>query len=203
MMRRITVVGVAVPGLLLAGFGLVHPSFLAPSTATAWWQLHVLLIPIFPLLAVALWVLLRGERGVLAWVARIAAYGYATFYTALDVLAGIGAGIVTEVEQGGSQAALDLLALGDQLGAIGAWCFLLAGALTGVVLIRRAGAWAVPGTLVLVGAGIVFLGSHIYYPVGVFAMVAVAVGCALLAAARRPVNRVESVSREPVAQPTS
>ena len=36
------------------------------------------------LLGVALVFLLRGEQGPLPWVARIAAYFYAAFYTGLD-----------------------------------------------------------------------------------------------------------------------
>lgn len=193
-------VGVALPGLVLAGFGLTHPLFLTPETAPAWWQLHVPLIPLFPLLAVVLWVLLRGERGVLAWGARIAAYGYATFYTGLDVLAGIGAGLVTDV-QGGGPAVPALFTLGDQLGAIGVWCFLVGSALTGVVLIRRDGVRAVPGTVVPVAAGYPFLLFHIFSPNGVLAQLGIAVGAALLAAARRPVEQVAVV--QPVPVPTA
>lgn len=199
MTRWVRVVGVAVPGLVLAGFGLMHPAFLAPSTAAAWWQLHVWLIPLFPLLAVALGVLLRGERGVLAWGARIAAYGYATFYTCLDVLAGIGAGLVVDVQQRSSQAVNRLFDVADQLGAAGVWCFLAASVLAGIVLVRRDGVRAVPGALVLVGAGIPFLHGHIFYPEGVLAMVGIAVGCALLAGARRS----EPAYREPAPQPVA
>lgn len=183
MRRWALVAGVAVPGLTLAVIGLFHPTTLAPSTATTWWQLHVLLLPLFPLLAVALWVLLRGEGGVLAWLARIAAYGFATFYTGLDTLAGIAAGIAVETEQGGSQTALDLIALGNDLAVIGVTCFLAACVLTGVVLVRRDGMRALPGAAVLVVSAVPFLPGHIYWPMGGLAMVGVAVGCALLAAA--------------------
>lgn len=64
MRRAAFVVAVALPGLVLAVLGLFHPSALAPSTATFWWQFHVVALPLFPLLAVGLWVLLRGENGV-------------------------------------------------------------------------------------------------------------------------------------------
>lgn len=197
MNRWVTIVGVALPGVLLAGLGLLHPTGLAPSTAVSWWQLHVVLIPVFPLLAVALWVLLRGERGPLPWGARIAAYGYACFYTALDVLAGIGAGLVTEVVQGGSASALRLLEVGGQLGLVGGYLFIAAGVLTGAALIRRDGVRAVPGTLLVVGAGYLFLRHHIFSPYGVLAMVLVGVGCALLAAAARPVPAAAAVPSEP------
>ena len=184
MKRWMTIVGVALPGVALAGFGLLHPLFLDPTTARAWWTLHIWLIPVFPLISVAVWVLLRGERGPLAWAARVAAYGFATFYTALDVLAGIGAGLVTEVQQGGSPAAGQLFVIGDRLGATGVYCLMACAVLTGVVLIRRDGVRAVPGTVLLAGACYPFLQGHIFRPVGVLAMLAIAAGCALLAAAR-------------------
>lgn len=177
------VAAVASPGLILAVVGLFHPRSLAPSTATGWWQLHVVLLPLFPLLAVALWVLLRGERGVFAWLARVAAFGYATFYTGLDALAGIAAGYATQTLQRGGQVVLDLQALGNQLGAVGVSAFLVAAVFTAVVLVRRDGARAAPGALVLVAAAFPFLHGHIYWPTGGLAMVGVGVGCGLLAAA--------------------
>lgn len=176
------VAAVAAPGLLLAVLGLFHPRALAPSTATGWWQLHVVLLPLFPLLAVALWVLLRGENGPLAWLARTAAYVYAVFYTALDVLAGIAAGYLVEQAQGGSQESLDLRALGNDLGMIGSVAFLVAAALTAAVLVRRDGRRALPGGVLLVVAAVPFLHGHIYWPTGGLAVVGVGLGCGLLAA---------------------
>lgn len=199
MTRWMTVVGVALPGLALAGFGwLVHPSFLDPSTARAWWTLHVLLVPVFPLIAVAIWVLLRGERGAAAWGARVAAYGFATFYTGLDVLAGIGAGLVTDVGQGGGPAVGRLFEVGDQLGAVGVLCLLVAAVLGGVVLVRRDGVRALPGTVVLAASCYPFLEGHIFHPTGVIAMLGIATGCALLAAARRPGEAVVVDRSEPM-----
>src|SRR5215210_3783529 len=133
----VTIVGVAVPGLVLAGFGMLHPGYLDASTARAWWSLHVWLIPVFPLISAAVWVLLREERGPLAWLARVAAYAFATFYTGLDVLAGIGAGLVTDVQQGGGPAVGRLFEIGDRLGATGVLALLLSALLTGGLLIRR------------------------------------------------------------------
>ena len=136
---------------------MLHPGYLDASTARAWWTLHVWLIPVFPLISVAVWVLLREERGPLAWLARIAAYGFATFYTGLDVLAGIGAGLVTDVQQGGSPAVGRLFEIGDRLGATGVLALLLSALLTGGLLIRRHGLRAAPGTLLLVGSCYPFL----------------------------------------------
>jgi hypothetical protein len=185
--RRVGLVAaVALPGVLLAVLGLFHPRALAPSTATVWWQLHVVLLPLFPLLAVALWVLLRGERGPVAWLARIAAYGYAAFYTALDVLAGVGAGYLTDRLQGGSQEANDLRALGNDLGMVGSWSLLVAAVLVGAVLVRRDGRAALPGAVILLGGAATFLHGHIYWPVGGLAMLGVAGGCAALAWVAHP-----------------
>lgn len=179
-----TAAAVASPGLLLAVLGLFHPHALTPGTATVWWQLHVVLLPVFPLLAVALWVLLRGVGGPLALLARIAAYGYAALYTGLDALAGIAAGVVTERLQRGSQVALDLRALGNDLGVAGAWALLAAVALTAAVLVARDGRRALPGAVLLVAGAVPLGNSHIYWPTGGLGLVAFAAGCALLALVR-------------------
>ena len=182
-MRILIIAGAAVPGLLLAAIGFwVHPAGLGPGTARAWWQLHIWLIPVFPLISVVLWTLLRGDRHPLAWAARLAGYGFACFYTGLDVLAGIGAGAVYEV-QGDGPAVGRLFELGGLLGDTGVWCLLAAAVLTGAALARRVGPWAVPGAVVLAAACFPFRTGHIFHPVGVLAMLGVAAGCALLAAA--------------------
>ncbi|MEO9151453.1 MAG: hypothetical protein ABI243_03540 [Lapillicoccus sp.] len=184
MGRWTTVVVVAVPGVLLAGFGLLHPSDLTPVTAHTWWTLHVWLIPVFPLLGASVWLVLRGERGVFAQLARLGAYGFATFYTALDVLAGIGAGLAMEEEGAGSPVVGRLFEIGDRLGAVGVWCLLAAALLGGLALVRRHGWRALPGTLVLTASCYPFLRNHIFHPRGVLAVLGVTLGLALLAVAR-------------------
>lgn len=186
------VAAVAAPGLLLAAAGLFHPRALAPSTAQLWWQLHVVLLPLFPLLAVAVCVLLRGEHGPPAWAARVAAYVYAAFYTALDVLAGIAAGYLVDRAQSGSQEALDLRALGDDLGMVGSWAFLAAAVLTGVLVVRRHGRGALPGAVILVGGATIFLHGHVYWPTGGLAVLAIGVGCGALAAVAPPAAAAHS-----------
>lgn len=184
MTRRIVVAGVALPGLALAAIGyLVHPGFLDASTARAWWTVHVLLIPVFPLISVAVAVLLRGVRNPFAWLALVAAYGFATFYTALDVLSGIGAGLA--VEAGYGELVGRLFAVGDALGRAGVWMLLAAALLTGAALARRDGVRVLPGVVVLAGSCFPFMTGHIFHPTGVYAMVGVGVGTALIAAARR------------------
>ena len=75
--------------------GLFHPMHLTYATSQTWWLLHVPGLFVFPLVGVALMVLFRGRRDVVAVVAVLAAFGYATAYTALDVVNGIAAGYVT------------------------------------------------------------------------------------------------------------
>jgi hypothetical protein len=191
MNRWTTVVVVALPGLTLAGFGLFHPVGLDTNTAAMWWRFHIPLIPVFPLLAAAVWVLLRGETGPVAWVARVAAYLYACLYTALDTISGISAGIVTQY--GGSQAMLDLFAVGDGLGHIGVWFLAGATVLAGALLVRRDGLLVVPGTVIALVAAYAFYRFHIFPPYGALAMLGYAVGFGLMAAARRPVPAAEPV----------
>ncbi len=180
MRRALLVAAAAAPGLVLCVLGLFHPAQLTPGTAAVWWQLHIVLLPVFPLLGVAFVLLLRGERGPLAWLARISAYVYAVFYTALDTLAGIGAGIAVAAEPAGSPVALGLIGVGNQLAAVGVTGFLVGSLATVAVLIRRDGVAAIPGAVLLVAAAVVFLRSHIYWPVGGLAMLAAGVGCGLL-----------------------
>lgn len=197
MSRWITVAGVAVPGLVLFGFGLIHPAGLVPATAMAWWQLHIPLIVLFPLLTVALFVVLRGVPGVLAWAARVGGYLFACLYTALDTISGISAGIVTETINGGSQAALDLFAVGDRLGQIGVWCLVAATVLAGSALAGRDGLRVIPGVAVLLVAAYGFFTFHIFAPYGALSMLGYAAGFALLAAARRPAVPA-GLQREPI-----
>lgn len=184
MTRWITIGAAAVPALLLAGLGLAHPHTLQTSTAAQWWQLHVVLLPVFPLLAVVLWWLLRGESGVVAWAARVAAYGYATFYTGLDALAGIAAGVAVESFGESSQTSVDLRELGNELGTVGAYAFVAAAVLTAVVLVLRDGRVALPGAVLLISGAVPFAVGHVYWPVGGVGLLAIAAGCGLLAFSR-------------------
>lgn len=191
------VVAVSVPGLVLAGAGVTHPMVLSPSTAHHWWTLHVVLLPVFPLLGVVLWGLLRGEHGTVAWVARVAAYVYAVYYTGLDTLAGIAAGVAVDTDPHGTAVAR-LLLIGNQLAVPGVWAYLIAAVLTGVVSVRRDGSSALPGALIIVAAAIPFMLAHIYWPVGVMAMVGTAIGAAALETARRsPRGRVAKAPETP------
>ncbi len=178
-------VGIVAGPLALAALGTTHPMHLDGGTAGWWFHLHLLLIPLFPLLGINLWWLLAGERGPLAWVGRVAAFVYLTFYGGLDLLAGVAAGLVRDrATQGGTGEFANvepwLFMTGNQLGDIGAYAFLLGAALTGGLLLARHGGRAAPGAALLLLAALLFTRSHIYFPVGVGAMLLLAVGCGWL-----------------------
>jgi hypothetical protein len=178
--------GYAAPGLLLAGAGLAHPLALSPASAPWWTTLHVVLLPVFPLLAVAQWLLLSAAPAALRRPGRLAAFGFAAFYGGLDAVAGIAAGTVVHAEHAVTPVTGAVFGIGDSLGYTGALGFLAANVLI-VAAVAREAAWrAVPGAVVLLAASVSFFDSHIFWPRGVLTMLGVAAGMFLLAAAREP-----------------
>ncbi|SMD26032.1 hypothetical protein [Kibdelosporangium aridum] len=175
---------IALPGLLLAGFGAVHPAPLDAANAHWWTTMHVLLLPVFPLLAVAQWVLLAPAHPAVRWTGRVAAFGFAVFYDGLDAVAGIAAGTVTMEQHSVTPITGAVFHIGDLLGYIGAGCFLMANLCITATIAQHVGWRALPGGLLLLAASVSFLDSHIFWPRGVFTMVAVAVGMFLLALAQ-------------------
>jgi hypothetical protein len=197
MSTRAKVAAVVATPLVLAAVGLVHPLSLKTDTAPMWARMHVLLLPVFPLLAlgfvVPLWRrpgrAVAGAAGaatvaatVVAW---LAAFTYACFYTGLDAVAGIAAGTAwRDAPPGVDQEKIvgPLYRMGDALGEFGVRAFLVAVVATCVALYPRAGPRVLPGGLVLLVAGWSFLDSHIFRPRGVLTMLAIAAGFALLTA---------------------
>lgn len=170
----------AVPALLLAGFGVLHPGGLDVATAPHWVALHIVLLPVFPLLGLAQWFLLTSAPPWLRWPGRVAAFGYAAFYGGLDAVAGIAAGTVVKAQHGATPVLGAVFEIGDLLGHLGAGCFLAANVLISAAFVLRAGWRAVPGSALLLVASVSFLDSHIFWPRGVFTMLGVAAGMALL-----------------------
>jgi hypothetical protein len=181
---------VALPALLIAALGLAHPVLLTPETAERWRLAHLALLPVFPLVAASVWFVLRGERGLAAWAARVLALAYAVLYGALDSIAGLGAPnqVIRTSERGDPRAPIeDLFEIGDQLGRLGVYALAAAAALTAVVLfLRSRSPIAVVGGVIVVVACYPFLLYHVFPPRGVLAMVAIGVGLALLEVGRRP-----------------
>jgi hypothetical protein len=192
------VLSAAVPGVLLAGFGLAHPAGLDAASAGWWAHLHVLLLPVFPLLAAAVWFQLSPAPRWLRWPGRLAAFGFAAFYGGLDAVAGIAAGTVVTAQHGVTPVVGAVFEIGDLLGHLGAVCFLVAAVALAVDVATRARLRALPGAAVLIVAALSFLDSHIFWPRGVFTMLGVAVGMALLAAVDVTSGPADDVTRSPV-----
>jgi hypothetical protein len=99
LFRRLVVIGTP---LVLGALEIFHPmpgeNFIADlHPHVGWWLiLHVLQLPLFGLMALAVATLLSQAqaRGVAAGVSRIALGGFAVFYIAFDSLAGVAAGLV-------------------------------------------------------------------------------------------------------------
>jgi hypothetical protein len=184
--RTLTISAIVAPSVVLAGLGFTHPHDLVSGNASWWMILHLILMPLFPLLGLSIWIVLRGEKCVLAWSARGFALLYVVFYGALDSIVGVGVGsIMVATGAASSQdvaAIAPLYSIGNKLGLLGAICFLVAGILAVGTLARRRPRWSlfVPGAAVLLLADVFFLRSHIYWPVGVFVVFGIGLGLALL-----------------------
>ena len=181
--RWLPTAAVAGPALLLSAIGLAHPTLLNAGTAAWWTTLHFVLLPLFPLLGASIWVLLRDDRTAVGWAGRIAAIAYVVFYTSLDTLSGIATGTVVQSgEAPDSDAVLALFAVGTALGRVGGYAFFVAVILVlGSALRRGARGWKLYAAApVLLAAGYLFTGSHIYWPKGGLTMIAFAIGFVLV-----------------------
>jgi uncharacterized membrane protein YGL010W len=189
MLRRLGLyAAVILPPLALAVIGTTHPHHLTNASAVYWRNLHVITLPIFPLLGFAPWLIMRFRHSpVLSWAAAILGFIFAVFYTGLDVLAGIGAGGLKV--DGMGMATTTVFGLGDDLGRIGAIALIAAVLLAGIVTILGVGGRAIPGAI-LVFAGSVFLWrNHIFFPFGVLGQLLLALGWAAMIAAIRSAPR--------------
>ena len=191
MSRRLAPVAlVALPALALAVAGLFHPHHLTYDTSWRWYTLHLPGLVVFPLVGASLAALVRGRSDSLAWAVRLAAYVYATFYTALDVISGVAAGFVTHRLGPGvprPEAVSQLFRIGTPLGEIGSWALIaatLALLVDRVISTRRSIVTLAGGVLVLPGAWLVHQG-HIFAPEGVVGMLLIGLGSAGLEATRR------------------
>lgn len=175
---RFVFLAVALPPLVLAAVGVTHPMHLTAASAEYWRDLHVAILPVFPLLGFAPWLVVRGGSALLSWIVGILGFVYAAFYTALDVLAGIGAGGLKIDDMG--MATGTLYGLGNHLGFVGSVALIVAAVIAGVAAVRRAGLSALPGAVLVVVGAYLFLLDHIYFPVGVLGQLCLAVGWVLV-----------------------
>ena len=114
---------------------------------------HIGMMIFIPLMGVAVYLLLRGVEGTAAWVSRIALVAFVVFYSAWEVLQGIGVGILANELNGLPQAdsALRedlvqdfaehaLIGPFGVFGSIGSMGLIVAAIAAGVALYRHAGA---------------------------------------------------------------
>ncbi len=167
-----------VPTLFALIVGLTHPTSLNASTAEWWRDLHIILLPVFPLIGAAPWLVSRRSAQPWRWLAGIGGFLFAVYYTALDALAGIAAGTVQLA--GHPEAKSSLYAIANVFGPIGAIGLAVAWAAATVGVMRGSIIRAVPGALAVVGALLV-LKSHVYFPVGTLGLALLLAGGVALA----------------------
>ena len=190
--RLLLILGAAVPALLCAAVGLTHPMDLNPGTALYWQNMHIVLIPLFPLIALGPWLIARRVDRRLGWLAAFFGYGFATLYTALDILAGVGAGAMVLGDQ--ADATGPIFDIARTLARVGVWSLVIAALVASVAAVMRARLAALPGAvLAIAGAYLVYQG-HVYFPIGTLAMLLFAAGMAILAVAVSPVPKASAPS---------
>lgn len=187
-----------VPAVALAVAGAFHPRDLGPATAVRWTDVHLVALPLFGLLGLAPWLLLRRRNRVVGLVGAVLAWVHAAFYTGLDVLAGIGAGTLQERASGAGVG--EMFSRGDQLARVGTAAYLLLTVLAAASVVApgpadRVGAPGRVGTVAAVGAVVVavaavsYLSSHIWWPRGGLTMLTLGAGWAVLVLATMPSRR--------------
>jgi hypothetical protein len=140
---------------------------------------HIGMMIFIPLMAVVIYLLLRGVEGTAAWVSRIALVPFVVFYSAWEVLQGIGVGILANELNGLPQAQP---ALREELvqdfaehaligpfgvfGSIGSMGLIVATIAAGVALYRHAGAPASVPILLAISGLLITVHPPPYGPTG-------------------------------------
>ena len=176
---------------------------------TAWMVVHIGMMLFIPLMAVAVYLLLRGVEGTAAQVSRIALVPFVLFYGAFELFQGIGVGIL--VDQVNSLAATErdtgaelvqdfaeypLVTDFGVFGSIGSVGFITAMIAAGVALRRHAGAPRSVAALLGVSGFLITAHPPPYGPTGLALFVA-----AVLLYARS--QSAAGAAPAPVGQPTS
>ena len=170
---------VSVPALLCGAIGLTHPPTLNAESAEHWRNMHLALIPVFPLIGLAPWLIARRPGRWFGRAGALLGYGFAIFYTSLDILAGVAGGAL--VASGHGDATGQVFAIARALAAVGVVSLVLGCVVAGIAAFRVAGLAALPGALIAaVGAALVLPG-HIYLGLGTVAMLLLAGGFVILA----------------------
>ena len=125
----------------------------ARDVVTRFLVVHIGMMLFIPLMAVVVYLLLRGVEGTAAWVSRIALVPFVVFYSAWEVLQGIGVGILVNELNGFPQAGPALredlvqdfaehVLIGpfSVFGSVGSLGLIVAAIAAGIALYRHAGA---------------------------------------------------------------
>ena len=153
-----------------------HPGDLLKLDLSTWLTVHYLQIPLFPLVGLAVVVLLRGRRDIAATISRVAMFVFAVSYIAFDTAAGVVTGVLVEAARatdnpeawrpaieavwsnpivGGSP-----LMAAPLLATLGGVAFSV-GAVTAAISLKRAGSsWAPVALLALSSFGLGIFKTH-------------------------------------------
>jgi hypothetical protein len=189
LLNRTTVVAVLLPPLVIGLIGTTHPPHLTQDASGYWRDLHIVLLPLFPLLAVGPWLVARAIDPVYGRITLVLGYVYACFYSALDILAGIAAGALKYDREGGLGT---VFRYASDLGEIGSVAYIGATAAAAGCLLRVAGPRVLVGAAVALGGAFGFMQEHIYWPGGVLSMAAILVGWVLMLLVARNAQRPSS-----------
>lgn len=176
-LSRRTVLAVLLPPLVIGLIGTTHPAHLTQHASGYWRDLHIVLLPLFPLLAVGPWLVARAVDPLYGRIALVLGYVFACFYSALDILAGIAAGALKHDHQGGLGT---VFGYAGDLGGVGSVAYIGATAAAAGCLLRTGGMRVLPGALIALGGAYGFMENHVYWPGGVLSMAAIVVGWALM-----------------------
>jgi hypothetical protein len=144
-----------------------------------------------------------GRRaGVVAPDGRVAAFGFAVYYDGLDAVDGVAAGALVHAQGRRSGADAAVFHIGDRLGQVGAWSFLVGRLAITTAIMLRNGWRALPGAAILLASSVSFLDSHIFWPRGVLTMLGIAAGMSMLAIAN-PIHRSPPLATAPGPHPAA
>ena len=162
--------------LILGFLELFHPASQPDRTAmevisdniVLWLTIHILQIPLFGLISLAIFFLIKDVKGILAITTKISIFLFLTFYNALDSITGIASGILSYNAQNfppnvqafvGKQ--IDTLFSGSIvqiIGLIGAGGWLIALCCTAIALFLEGN--SILSTVLLLASGVLFGISH-------------------------------------------
>jgi hypothetical protein len=148
-------------------------------TVTRFLVVHIGMMLFIPLMGVVILLLLRGVEGTAAWVSRIALVPFVVFYSAWEVLQGIGVGILANELNGLPQAGPALreevvqdfaehVLIGpfSVFGSIGSMGLIVAAIAAGIALYRQAGAPVSVPVLLAVSGLLITVHPPPYGPTG-------------------------------------